>query len=280
MLVSMKSILDKAKDGGYAVAAPNVFDQHTVTACLQAAEEEKSPIIIDFAEPVGDITIFAKCTLPLMRDCAVPVAVNLDHGHSYEIAMKAIRAGFTSVMVDRSTLPYEENVKQVKEITRIAHISGVSVEAELGRLVQINQDAKDETLFLTDPEEAKRFVEETGIDCLAVAIGTSHGPYKGKPFLDIDRLAKVRDKVDVPLVLHGGSFTGDDNLRKAVKNGICKINLATDIFTSGVQALRAYLDENPNTNWDTWFKATAAATEGYKNALRRYMRLFDCTNKA
>lgn len=277
MLVSMKSILDKAKEGGYAVAAPNVCDQHTVVACLQAAEELNSPIILDFGERAGDIFTFGKIACPLCRDCAVPVAINLDHGGNYEIAMKAIRAGFTSVMTDRSALPYEENVKQVKEIARIAHISGVSVEAELGRLIERNKDSKDDTLFLTDPQEAKRYVEETGIDCLAVAIGTAHGMYKGKPFLDFDRLAKIRNTVNVPLVLHGGSFTGDENLQKAVRTGICKVNIATEILTAGAQALKTYLDGDPRLDLE---KALAAGAAGYKNALLRYMRLFYCADKA
>jgi fructose-bisphosphate aldolase class II len=277
MLVTMKSILDKAKEGGYAVAAPNVCDQHTVLACLQAAEEEKSPIILGFGEKAGDIITFGKIALPLCRECTVPVAINLDHGGNFEIAMKAMRAGFTSVMVDRSALPYEENVKQVKEITRIARISGVSVEAELGRLIERNKDSRDEELYLTNPQEAKQYVEETGIDCLAVAIGTAHGLYKGTPFLDFDRLAKIRNTVNVPLVLHGGSFTGDDNLQKAVRTGICKVNLATDVLSSGVKALKIYLDGEPKP---TLTKAFEAAGTGYKNALLRYMRLFNCANKA
>jgi fructose-bisphosphate aldolase class II len=277
MLVSMKSILDKAKEGGYAVAAPNVCDQHTVLACLQAAEELKSPIILDFGEKAGEIFTFGKIAVPLCRDCSVPVAINLDHGGNFEIAMKAIRAGFTSVMVDRSALPYAENVKEVKEITRIAHISGVSVESELGRLIERNKDSKDETLFLTDPQEAKSFVEETGIDCLAVAIGTAHGMYKGTPFLDFDRLAKIRQTVNVPLVLHGGSFTGDENLQKTVRAGICKVNLATDILTSSAKSLKTYMDGDPKP---TLVKAYAAVIAGYKEALLRYMRLFNCVNKA
>lgn len=277
MLVSMKSILDRAKEGGYAVAAPNVCDQHTVLACLQAAEELNSPIILDFGERAGDIFTFSKIALPLCRDGAVPVAVNLDHGGNFEIAMKAIRAGFTSVMVDHSALPYEENVRRVKEVTRIAHVSGVSVEAELGRLIERNRDSRDETLFLTDPQEARRYVEETGIDCLAVAIGTAHGMYKGTPFLDLDRLARIRDAVDVPLVLHGGSFTGDENLHTAVKTGINKVNLATDVLNASAQALKAYMNESPQPRLT---EAYAALIAGLKEALLRYMRLFDCAGKA
>jgi fructose-bisphosphate aldolase, class II len=277
MLVTMKSILDKAKECGYAVAAPNVFDQYTVSACLQAAEEEKSPIILDFGERDGDIAAFARIALPLVRDCSVPVAVNLDHSPLFESAMKAIRAGFTSVMVDRSGLPFAENVKQVKEIVRIAHVSGVSVEAELGRLVERNLNSREDTLFLTDPQEAKQFVDDTGIDCLAVAIGTAHGFYKGTPFLDFDRLEKIRATVNVPLVLHGGSFTGDENLQRAVRTGICKVNLATELFTAGIQALRDHLAAEPKA---TLVSANAAAAAGFKNPLLRYIRLFYCSNKA
>lgn len=277
MLVSMKSILDKAKEGGYGVAAPNVVDEFTVVACLQSAEELKSPIILDFGEKAGDIFTFGKIALPLCHACTVPVAINLDHGGNFEIAMKAIRAGFTSVMVDRSMLPYDENVEQVKEITRIAHISGVSVEAELGQLIARDSNTNDDNLALTDPQQAKQYVEETGIDCLAVAIGTAHGMYKGTPFLDFDRLAKIRSIVSVPLVLHGGSFSGDENLSKAVRTGICKINIAADIFAHGMKELKKYIDEDPNGKLE---KAMAAAAAGYKSQLKHYMGLFYCANKA
>jgi fructose-bisphosphate aldolase class II len=277
MLVTMKEILNKAREGGYAVAAPNVFDHYTITACLQAAEEENSPIILDFGERDGDIFTFAKIAVPLARDCRVPVAINLDHGPSFESAMKAIRAGFTSVMADRSTLPFDENVRQVKEITDIAHISGVSVEAELGQLVERNQASNDDTLFLTDPQQAREFVDLTGVDCLAVAIGTAHGLYKGKPFLDYDRLEKIRKSIEVPLVLHGGSNTGDEALQKAVQSGISKVNLATDLFNAGMEAMKEHLASNPKANL---VSANLAAAEGFKTALLRYMNLFLSRNKA
>jgi fructose-bisphosphate aldolase class II len=276
MLVTMKEILDKARDGGYAVAAPNVFDQYTVLACLHAAEEARSPIILDFGERDGDIFTFAKVTLPLVRDSAIPAAVNLDHGPSFESAMKAIRAGFTSVMADRSALPFDENVRQVKEITRIAHISGVTVEAELGQLVERNEGSSDDTLFLTDPDEAKEYVIQTGVDCLAVAIGTAHGLYKGKPFLDYARLEKIRETIDIPLVLHGGSYTGDEALRRAVKTGISKVNLATELFSAGMAAMKAHIAANPKASL---VSANNAAAEGFKQALVSYIRLFDSAYK-
>jgi fructose-bisphosphate aldolase class II len=245
----MKEILDKAKEGSYAVAAPNVYDQHTLLACLGAAEEERSPLIIDWGERDGDIFIFAKVALALVQDCTVPVAINLDHGGSFEIALKAIRAGFTSVMV----------------------------EAELGHIVERNQDTKDETLNLTDPEEAREFVEQTGVDCLAVAIGTVHGLYKGIPLLDFDRLKKIRNNVNVPLVLHGGSNTGDAALQKTIKSGICKINLATDLFNAGMESLRSHLASDLKANL---VSASIASADGFKQALIHYIRLFYSGNKA
>jgi fructose-bisphosphate aldolase class II len=180
-------------------------------------------------------------------------------------------------MVDRSTLPFDENVKQVKEIARIAHISGVSVEAELGQLVERNQTSKDDNLYLTDPYEAREFVAQTGVDCLAVAIGTAHGIYKGTPYLDFDRLEKIRVSTNIPLVLHGGSFTGDEALQRAAKAGICKVNLATELFNAGTQAMRAHLASEPKA---TLVSAHAAASAGYKRVLIRYIRLFDSGNKA
>jgi fructose-bisphosphate aldolase class II len=191
--------------------------------------------------------------------------------------MKAIRAGFTSVMADRSALPFNENVRQVKEITRIAHISGVTVEAELGQLIERNEGSNDETLFLTDPDEAKEYVRQTEIDCLAVAIGTAHGLYKGKPFLDYARLEKIRKTIDIPLVLHGGSNTGDEALRRAVRTGISKVNLATDLFNAGMAAMKAHIATNPKA---TMVSTNNAAADGFKRALVSYMRLFDSADKA
>lgn len=277
MLVAMKKILDKAKEGGYAVAAPNVWDEYSIRMALEAAEEENAPVILDFAELMGDIYIFGEMAVAFAKKSPVPVAINLDHGCSFEIAMKAIRAGFTSVMIDRSTLPFDENVRQVKEITRIAHALGVSVEAELGHVGLGTESDEERNAGLTHVDEAKDFVEQTGVDCLAVAIGTAHGVYKSTPHLDYDMLEEIRKAVDVPLVLHGGSGTGDEALRKAVRGGICKVNIFTDLSIAGCESLKAYMAENETINL---FSACNAAFAGYKKKLIHYMRLFDSSNKA
>lgn len=276
MLVSMKSILDKAKKEGYGVAAPNVFSSETVKAVFEASSELKIPVILDCVESHGIETVGALTHFYANKYPEAVVALNLDHGETFEACMKAIRAGFTSVMVDKSTLPYEENVAQVKEIVRIAHISGVSVEAELGHVGKGFEYENTRDSGLTNPKEAVTFVKETGIDCLAVAVGTSHGTYKGVPHIDFELLENISKMVDVPLVLHGGSGTGDENLKKAVEMGIQKINLYTDLSNAGLQALREYLAEG-----DSHFmcQSGGVAAESYKQALKRYMYLFNDTGR-
>jgi fructose-bisphosphate aldolase class II len=218
-------------------------------------------------------------------------ALNLDHGGSYEEIVAAIRAGFTSVMIDRSKLPYKQNVEEVKEIVKIAHHVGVSVEAELGHVGMGYEYESTRDSGLTKPEEAISYIEETGVDCLAVAVGTSHGTYSGEPHLEFELLEKLNSMIDIPLVLHGGSGTGDENLKKAVKIGIQKVNLFTDLSNAGLGVLKDYLmidrtkmehDRelgefgNKNANLiETFLKGT----EGYKQALKHYMTLFESNGK-
>lgn len=277
MLVTMKEILNKAKKQGYGVAAPNVWDENSIKTALQAAEEEKAPIILDFAEPMGDIFEFGKIAKDLAEKSSVPVAINLDHGGSFEIVLKAIRAGFTSIMVDRSTLSLKENIEQVRKITKIAHSIGISVEAELGHVGQGLKYDDDRNAGLTNVEEAETYIRETGIDCLAIAIGTAHGAYKGKPYLDYKRLKDIKQHVNIPLVLHGGSGTGDEALKKAVENGINKVNLFTDLSTAGCNSIKEYISKNDNINLLTVIQA---AYDGYKAELEHYIKLFNSSNKA
>jgi len=240
MLVTMKEILDKAKAGGYAVAAPNVDNEHNVRVCIEAAEEMNSPIILGVPYFANiDICYLGRIIGDLAIRSKVPVAFNLDHGASYENCVMAIRAGFTSIMVDRSSLPYEENVAQVKELVKIAHAVGVSVEAELGHVGSGDNYAVDGVSALTVPEEAVKYVEETGVDCLAVAIGTAHGVYKGEPKIRFDLLKQLHEKVSVPLVLHGGSGTGDENLSRCAREGINKVNLSNELKRAAVEELNA-----------------------------------------
>ncbi|MCR1900002.1 class II fructose-bisphosphate aldolase [Irregularibacter muris] len=277
MLVTMKSILDKAKKEGYGVAAPNVFNMESVRAAFEAANELKAPVIIDVGYGVGveemsNLTYYYSKKYP-----EVVAALNLDHGQTFEEAVASIRAGFTSVMADRSTLPYEENVAQVKEIVKMAHAVGVSVEAELGHVGQGYEYEKTRNSGLTKPDEAVNFIKDTDIDCLAVAVGTSHGVYTGTPYLDFNLLDELSKRISIPLVLHGGSGTGDEQLEKAVKKGIQKINLFTDLSMAGLETLEEYLDNKEQHNLPEAFMAGA---EGYKQKLIHYMRLFGSNGRA
>ena len=190
-------------------------------------------------------------------------------------AMIAIRNGFSSIMVDRSGLPYEQNVAEVSELVKIAHSVGVSVEAELGHVGSGEQYAEDRNAGLTDPSQARAYVEETGVDALAIAIGTAHGKYTGTPYLDFDLLEKIYAQVDIPLVLHGGSGSGDENLAKATRMGITKVNIGTDLFQAGIDNLLAHHTEINRAHLG--YKLMA---DGYKEKLLHYMKLFDQCGKA
>ena len=241
MLVTMKEILDRAAQGNYGVAAPNVSSEFDARACLEVAEDLNSPLILDvFYGATSDIHFFGHLLRELAEQSSVPVCINLDHGGKKAEIIKAMQSGFTSVMIDRSSCDYETNVKEVKEIVEIAHSVGITVEAELGHVGQAANAEVDTKSALTVPEEAKRFVEETGVDCLAVAIGTAHGAYpKGfVPHLDFDRLAAIKEAVgqDYPLVLHGSSGMDNESLAKACTMGINKINIATELTQAAAES--------------------------------------------
>ena len=224
-----------------------------------------------------DIVTFGHIVQEMAMKAKVPVAMCQDHGATYEEAMWAIRAGFTDVMVDRSTLPYEENVEKVREIIKVAHAVGVGVEAELGHVGMANNYEHDGSHGLTVPEEAVRFVEETGVDALAVAIGTAHGTYKGVPTLHFELLEDLRKKVGVPLVLHGGSGTGDDNLHRACASGICKLNISNyDLKKGAISALTSQEDLMGMGA----YRMYAKLAEGYKNALLHYIDVCGSAGKA
>ena len=222
-----------------------------------------------------DIPLLAKVASEMAKAATVPVALNLDHGGTFEHAMIAIRSGFSSIMVDRSSLPYEQNVAEVSELVRIAHSLGISVEAELGHVGSGASYDADRDAGLTDPAQAKAYVEATGIDALAIAIGTAHGKYVGTPHLDFDLLEKIYNTVDVPLVLHGGSGSGDENLAKATRMGITKVNIGTDLFQAGIDNLVAHHDEIKRAHLGYQLMA-----DGYKAKLLHYMKLFNQCGKA
>lgn len=276
MLITMGEMLNEAKKGNYAVPAPNVWNEESTRAAIAAAEECNSPVVLDYGY-LPSVYEWMEYTARWCERAKVPISINQDHGADFATAIACIRAGFTSIMVDRSTLAFEENVAQVKELTDIAHSVGVSVEAELGHVGQGVQYDVDRDAALTDVKQAVEYVERTGVDCLAVAIGTAHGPYVGDPYLDFDRLKELKDVLDVPLVLHGGSGTGDDNLAKAAKNGINKVNLYTDLVTAGMEELRK--EDTVNKTYHL-SEVEVVAYGGYKNKLMHYMKLFDSANKA
>lgn len=285
MLYTMKKLLDVANKYNFAIPAPNIQNELTARAVIQAAEKCNSPLIIDIAFPIHpDIEFLGRMTRKLAKESAVPIAINLDHGGSRwqelekvrEEVMPCIRAGFTSIMVDRSSLPYEENVKQVKYFTEIAHSLGVTVEAELGHVGDGEKYESKSDMMLTDPQEAKRFIEETGIDCLAVSIGTAHGQYKGTPHLDFDRLKEIKEITGhFPLVLHGGSGTGDENLRKASSMGINKVNIGTDLFKAALHAVRTENLEGGKI-YDIW----DVINDSWRDELVHWIYILGSRNKA
>lgn len=278
MLVTMKEILDRARKEGYGVTAPNVQSEDTVRAVIAVAEELHAPMIIDvnaFIHP--DLPWFLHMIRDLAQQSPMPIAINLDHGRSYEDIMLGIRSGFTSIMVDRSSLPYAENVAETKEVVRMCKPLGISVEAELGHVGQGQNYKTDGVSNLTEPQEAAAFIKETGVDCLAVAIGTAHGRYKGTPYIDFERLEKIVEACgDTPLVLHGGSGSGDENLARAVRNGIQKVNLATELVVAGKEELEEFIKD---PNFDKW-KLIPSFINGYKERLAHYVRLFQQHDKA
>lgn len=292
MIGDMKRLLSNAKTGCYAIPACNVFNDVTLKAAFEISDEQQSPVIIACTPHIAleELSLLARYYERIFPRAAV--ALHLDHGKEYGQIVRAIRCGFTSVMLDKSTFSYEENVKAVEAVMRVAHAAGVTVEAELGHVGQGTEYAETRASGLTRKEDAKRFVNETGVDCLAVAVGTSHGVYKGTPHLDYDLLQSIAAVVDVPLVLHGGSDTGDEDLQKAIALGIQKINLSTDLATGFLTGLYEYqhqiddvFDEKGNVVYlgnRTMLCSTGLAkgAEGWKNVLRHYIDIFGSAGKS
>ncbi|PWL42972.1 class II fructose-bisphosphate aldolase [Christensenella sp. MSJ-20] len=279
MYVTMAEIAKRAMEGGYGVTAPNVYDEFSVTAAISAAEELNAPVILDVTPGMAPNGFhhFMKMTIEKARDAKVPVCTNLDHGGTFEVCIQALREGCSSIMADRSVLPLEENIAQVAELANIAHICGASIEAELGHVGQGMTYAADRDAGMTNPAEAKEFVEKTKVDLLAIAMGTAHGVYKGTPHLDFDVLAAVRKAIpNTPLVLHGGSGTGDENLARATREGIAKVNIFTDLSLAAVAAIR----ENGFSENMGVLPVMNIMMKGYKDKLVHYMKLFNMENKA
>lgn len=250
MLVKSKELLLEAQRNKYAVGAFNVENMEMVLAVLRAAEETNSPVIMQTTpgtvKYAGADMYFANIRAAARRT-RIPVACHLDHGNSLAIAVQALHAGYTSIMIDGSKLPFEENIALTKTVTEICHAVNIPVEAELGR-VGGKEDGLDNSQSenpYTDPDEAAVFVERTGCDSLAVAVGTAHGVYKGIPHINFDVLAKIHEAVNIPLVLHGTSGVPDDQVIRCVSMGMCKVNYATDLRIAYTYGVKKYIKENP-----------------------------------
>lgn len=282
-LVTVKELLDNAEKGGYAVGAFNCNNMEIVQAIIKAAEAESAPVIIQASQGaikyagleyiVGLVKIAADNT-------KLPIALHLDHGTSFDQCIKCIRYGFSSVMIDGSKLPIEENIALTNKVLEVARSVGVSVEAELGKIGGTEDDitVSEKEAMLTEPEEAKYFVEKTGVDALAIAIGTAHGPYKGVPKLDFDRLKMIKSLVDVPIVLHGSSGVPNGDIQKAIQLGVRKVNIDTNIRQAFVAGIKEMIVSKPE-EYDPR-KILGPAMDSAIKIIRDNIRTFGSSNKA
>lgn len=305
MLVANKDLLIPAKQKAYAVGAFNINNLETLLAVAEAATEEKSPVIVAVtpsAIKYAGLAYLANIVKIAAETVLVPMSLHLDHGENFEIVSKCIEAGFTSVMIDGSFLKFEENIALTKRVVSLAHSKRVSVEAELGRLAGVEESTVEEKeAVLTDPNNAQEFVERTGVDALAVAIGTSHGAYKFKaePKLDFERLKLIKEKLSIPLVLHGASSVPqwiiekaskygaeltrakgipEEYIKKAISLGIAKINIDTDLRLAFTATVREVLTNSPK-EFDPR-KILGSAKEAMKEVVKGKMRLFGSSGKA
>ena len=284
MLVNLKEILEIAKQQKTAIGMFNATGFDSLQAVVAAAEELNQPVIIAHAEVhnvYNDISMVGPAMVAVAKNAKVPVCVHLDHGTSLDMIYKALRLGFTSVMIDASALPYKENEALTKSVTEIAHAMGVSVEAELGRLVtgeagskeENNADMKAED-FYTRPDEAKIFCKKTGVDALAIAFGTAHGFYTAQPKLDFDVVKNVAASTGLPLVMHGGSGVSDEGFKKAIENGIRKINYYSYMSKAGYTAAKAVIAEGKTSYLhDVEYAAMQAMKEDVKKAIKVFAGL-------
>jgi fructose-bisphosphate aldolase class II len=254
-----------------------------VQAIIAAAEAEKAPVILQASQGAikyAGLSYIAALAKTAIAGARVPVALHLDHGTSFEQALHCITAGFSSVMIDGSRLPFTENVALTRRVVDVAHVLGVSVEAELGKIGGTEDDVSvsEAEAFYTDPDEAARFVSETGIDSLAVAVGTAHGRYRGEPRLDFERLDQIAARVDIPLVLHGSSGVPPEAIREAIRRGIRKVNIDTDIRESFTNAMRRVLEDESDEIDPR--KVLGPAREEATAIIREKIRIFGSLNKA
>lgn len=280
---TLREVLATAQIGGYAVGAFNTNNMEIIQAIMEAAEEEKSPVILQASQGalkyagIQYITALARAAV---ESSSVPVVLHLDHGTSFEQAMLCLKHGFTSVMFDGSKYSLAENIAATRKVVDVAHAMGASVEGELGKIGGTEDDISvdERDAVFTDPAEAEHFARESKVDALAVAIGTAHGHYKGEPYLDFDRLGSINKRVEIPIVLHGASGVPAESIHRAISLGVCKINIDTDVrqaFARGVQQVL----QNKSGEYDPR-KILGPAKEEMKKIIKEKMRLFGCSGKA
>ncbi len=274
MLANLNDVLPQAQRGGYAVGLFNTIDTDMLEAVIAAAERMRAPVIIGTAEvllPYGELRLIAPSIIAAAHRASVPVVVHYDHGLTFDRCMEALKLGFTSVMFDGSAGDPSSNRAATREMVRIAHAMVATVEGEIGHVGEAARGDETTSDRYTTPDEAAEFIAATGVDALAVAIGTAHGAYKTKPQLDLARLRAIRARVDTPLVLHGGSGLSDDDFRSTIRDGIAKVNIFTDLCCAGADAMARGGD---------YLAIRRAKVAAIQAAVERKMQLFGSDGKS
>lgn len=280
-LVSSKEMLEYAREARFAVGAFNADNMEILQAIIEAAEEERAPVILQVSDPTiryAGMVLPAAMVKAIAAEVDVPVALHLDHGTSFEQNAQAVRAGFTSLMFDGSRLPYEENVDITRRVAGMAHAVGVPVEAELGKVLEKGASPEEVAAAMTDPRQAAEFVRATGCDSLAVAVGSVHAMTGREAVLDVDRVQAIAERTRIPLVLHGASGVTDESVAAAIECGVCKVNVATYLKQGFMQALCGILDEAPDEV--DFRKLFAPARDAAKERVREKMRLLGASGRA
>ena len=279
-LVRSTEVLQYAREARFAVGAFNADNMEILQAIIEAAEEERAPVILQVSEPTiryAGLTLPAAMVRTIAEEVDIPVVLHLDHGVSFAQNVHALRAGFTSLMFDGSRLPYEENVAITAQVVQLAHIGGISVEAELGKVLQTGVTAEEVAGAMTEPEEAENFVRRTNCDSLAVAVGSIHAMTDRQADLDIPRVRAISERVGIPLVLHGSSGVKHESVLAAIACGVCKVNVSTYLKQAFVDSLRAAMRADPTqVDFRTLF---APAREAVKERVREKLRLFGASGR-
>lgn len=284
MLVNLDSVLKDASKNKYGVGLFNTTDTDMLEAVISAAEELRSPVIIGTAEvllPHGELKLIAPAMIAAAKRASVPVVVHYDHGLTFERCMEALKLGFSSVMFDGSASAYEKNIADTAEVVKIAHAFGATVEGEIGRVGSADSCDNDALDMYTRVDEAEAYMNATGVDALAVSIGTAHGAYKSKPKLDFQRLSDIHNALSVPLVLHGGSGLSDSDFKTAIACGISKVNIFTDLCAAGILACKESMEKTPlPLDMNTYLGMRDLKVEKMKEAVKEKIMLFGSNGRA